>query len=305
MSSPLLDLDEPAVHQGAGGRPSDPSRAAATAATMPGQDDGAVVEHARSLRHGDHVAGEEDVEVGAGLRRGIGQAVAAEVRPPARDQAPGDGSPSPAAAGQPVDEDDARFPLPAPVEEVDPVARLDEDEDRRQPETATIREVRAGVAHPYDRPRSARGPHHPPPFRSRQRQGSRRSSTAPWRIIPPPFREALDEVAIVIDDEPSAAQRRHDDLGPDDDLYGLIARAVRGRSTAPIGGTRITLFRLALDPDDLADEMPLTVRSASSPITSGSTTTGSTSSASERRAARAARKLPAFPGAAPRSDRSR
>jgi len=84
--------------------------------------------------------------------------------------------------------------------------------------------------------------------------------------IPPPFREALDEVAIVIDDEPSADQRRDNDLGPDDDLYGLyegVPRTEYGADWVALPN-RITLFRLALeedfpDPDDLADEVRLTV----------------------------------------------
>ncbi len=84
--------------------------------------------------------------------------------------------------------------------------------------------------------------------------------------IPAPFRDALDEVAIVIDDEPSPAQRRENDLGPDDDLYGLyegVPRTEWGADwvTAP---NRITLFRLALeedfpDPEDLAEEVRITV----------------------------------------------
>ena len=39
--------------------------------------------------------------------------------------------------------------------------------------------------------------------------------------IPAPFREALAEVAIVIDDEPTPEQRRENDLGDDGMLYGL------------------------------------------------------------------------------------
>ena len=84
--------------------------------------------------------------------------------------------------------------------------------------------------------------------------------------IPPPFREALGEVAIVIDDEPSPDQRRDNDLGPDDDLYGLyegVPRTEYGADWVAMPN-RITLFRLALeedfaDPDDLADEVRLTV----------------------------------------------
>ena len=39
--------------------------------------------------------------------------------------------------------------------------------------------------------------------------------------IPEPFASALDEVAVVIDDEPTAEQRRENEIGDDDTLYGL------------------------------------------------------------------------------------
>ncbi|TAL12082.1 MAG: hypothetical protein EPO00_02410, partial [Chloroflexota bacterium] len=39
--------------------------------------------------------------------------------------------------------------------------------------------------------------------------------------IPSPFREALSEVAIVIDDWPTDDQLLDNGLSPDDDLYGL------------------------------------------------------------------------------------
>jgi predicted Zn-dependent protease with MMP-like domain len=84
--------------------------------------------------------------------------------------------------------------------------------------------------------------------------------------IPDPFRAALAEVAIVIDDEPTAGQRRDNRLDADEMLYGLyegVPRTEYGAdwSAAP---NRITLFRLALeedfaDPDELADEVRITV----------------------------------------------
>jgi predicted Zn-dependent protease with MMP-like domain len=84
--------------------------------------------------------------------------------------------------------------------------------------------------------------------------------------IPEPFAGALDEVAIVVADEPTAEQRRENEIGPDESLYGLyegVPRTEWGADWAPIAN-RITLFRLALeadyaDPDDLADEVWLTV----------------------------------------------
>jgi predicted Zn-dependent protease with MMP-like domain len=84
--------------------------------------------------------------------------------------------------------------------------------------------------------------------------------------IPEPFASALDEVAVVIADEPSADQRRENEIGPDEDLYGLyegVPRTEWGADWAAVPN-RITLFRLPLeadfaDPEDLADEVWLTV----------------------------------------------
>jgi predicted Zn-dependent protease with MMP-like domain len=84
--------------------------------------------------------------------------------------------------------------------------------------------------------------------------------------IPMPFAAALDEVAIVIDDEPSAEQLHESGLPPDEALYGLYEGVARTEYGADwiIVPNRITLFRLPLeedfpDPDDLADEVRVTV----------------------------------------------
>ena len=84
--------------------------------------------------------------------------------------------------------------------------------------------------------------------------------------IPPPFDLALEEVAIVIEDEPSMAQRRDNHLAPDETLYGLydgVPRTEWGADLAPIPN-KISLFRLPLeedfpDPLDLEDEVRITV----------------------------------------------
>jgi predicted Zn-dependent protease with MMP-like domain len=81
-----------------------------------------------------------------------------------------------------------------------------------------------------------------------------------------PFAAALDEVAIVIDDEPSPEQLRHGEPDGEDTLYGLyegVARTEYGADWIQVPN-RITLFRLPLeadfaDPDDLADEVRITV----------------------------------------------
>lgn len=84
--------------------------------------------------------------------------------------------------------------------------------------------------------------------------------------IPEPFRSALGEVAIVIDDEPTPQQRRDNDLSDGEMLYGLYEGVPRTEYGADWAGipNRITLFRLPLeedfaDPDDLADEVRITV----------------------------------------------
>jgi predicted Zn-dependent protease with MMP-like domain len=84
--------------------------------------------------------------------------------------------------------------------------------------------------------------------------------------IPDPFRGALAEVAIVIDDEPSPAQRRENELADDEGLYGLYEGVPRTEYAADWAAVpnRITLFRLALeedfpDPAELADEVRITV----------------------------------------------
>ena len=84
--------------------------------------------------------------------------------------------------------------------------------------------------------------------------------------IPAPFDEALDEVAVVIADEPTREQARHGGDADSGTLYGLyegVARTEYGADWVVVPNT-ITLFRLPLetdfpDPDDLADEVWITV----------------------------------------------
>lgn len=79
--------------------------------------------------------------------------------------------------------------------------------------------------------------------------------------IPPPFRAALDEVAIVIEDEPTREQLRDAD-----GLYGIYEGVPRTEWQADFALTpnKITLFRFALeddftDPRELEDEIRITV----------------------------------------------
>jgi predicted Zn-dependent protease with MMP-like domain len=84
--------------------------------------------------------------------------------------------------------------------------------------------------------------------------------------IPMPFAAALEDVAIVIEDEPSPAQRRENELGPDDTLYGLYEgtpRTAWGADDVPLPN-KITVFRLPLeedfpDPLELEEEVRVTV----------------------------------------------
>ena len=84
--------------------------------------------------------------------------------------------------------------------------------------------------------------------------------------IPPPFDRALDEVAIVIEDEPDERQRRENELEPDDTMYGLyegVPRTEWGADLAPVAN-KISLFRWPLeedfpDPIELAGEIRLTI----------------------------------------------
>src|SRR5262245_37615376 len=84
--------------------------------------------------------------------------------------------------------------------------------------------------------------------------------------IPQPFRAALDDIALVIADEPTPEQLRENGMQPDETLYGLyegVPLDEWGGDWVPVP-TRILLFRLPLeedfpDPEDLADEVRLTI----------------------------------------------
>jgi predicted Zn-dependent protease with MMP-like domain len=84
--------------------------------------------------------------------------------------------------------------------------------------------------------------------------------------IPSPFAEVLEEVAVVIEDEPSTWQRMENELADDETLYGLYEGVPRTEYQADfaIVPNRISLFRLPLeadfpDPRDLEEEVRTTV----------------------------------------------
>ena len=84
--------------------------------------------------------------------------------------------------------------------------------------------------------------------------------------IPDPYRQALREVAVIVEDEPSPAQLRENDIEPGETMYGLyegVPRTDYGAEWAA-SPNRITLFRLPLqedfpDPRDLEAEVRMTV----------------------------------------------
>ncbi len=84
--------------------------------------------------------------------------------------------------------------------------------------------------------------------------------------LPDGVRHLLENVAVVIDDEPSAEQRDENGLRAQDTLYGLyegVSPVTYGAGMVPFPN-KITLFRLPLeedfpDPNDLAREVQKTV----------------------------------------------
>ena len=120
-------------------------------------------------------------------------------------------------------------------------------------------------------PKRRRGfqPAHPP-----RRRPSGPSRHSPFealveralRGIPPPFDRALNEVAIVIADEPTRAELWESGVEPDEALYGLYEGTPRtewGADQVPFPN-KITLYRMPLeedfpDPRDLAEEVRETV----------------------------------------------
>lgn len=63
--------------------------------------------------------------------------------------------------------------------------------------------------------------------------------------LPDKIQELLEGIAIVVQDEPTANQRRESDLGDDDDLFGLyqgIPRTERTSGYTMVVPDRITIF---------------------------------------------------------------
>ncbi|HLX35157.1 MAG TPA: metallopeptidase family protein [Candidatus Limnocylindrales bacterium] len=84
--------------------------------------------------------------------------------------------------------------------------------------------------------------------------------------IPDPFRAALGEVAVIVEEEPSDEQLLDNGLTLDDSMYGLYEGVPRTAYAADwaLSPNRITLFRAPLewdfpDPDELEAEVRRTV----------------------------------------------
>jgi predicted Zn-dependent protease with MMP-like domain len=85
-------------------------------------------------------------------------------------------------------------------------------------------------------------------------------------VLPADFSRLLDDIAVVIEDVPSAEQARLGGAEDDGWLYGLYegVSAVEWGAGSVAFPNKITLFRLPLeadfaDPDELADEVRRTV----------------------------------------------
>ncbi|MGC8633833.1 MAG: metallopeptidase family protein [Candidatus Limnocylindrales bacterium] len=109
-----------------------------------------------------------------------------------------------------------------------------------------------------------RRPHQPP--RSFRQSLFEQALEHAMDTLPAQLRPLLDEVAVVVDDVPSAEQRRTAGLRPGEMLYGLYEGVppTEYASDWAVLPNKITLFRLPLeedfpDPIDLAEEVRITL----------------------------------------------
>ena len=119
----------------------------------------------------------------------------------------------------------------------------------------------------YGHGQTTQGQLAPAPRATGRRPASTSWSSAPSTPIPEPFARALDEVAIVIDDEPSPRAAARDRPRARTRACTGSTRACPGPSTPPTGPSlpnKITLFQTALledfpDPAELEHEVRVTV----------------------------------------------
>lgn len=111
-----------------------------------------------------------------------------------------------------------------------------------------------------------RGAHSARPSMRRAQERFERLVERALAGIPAPFRVALGEVAVVIEDDASDEQLELAGLEPDEALYGLYEGTPRTAWGADLAAfpNKISLFRLPLeddfpDPIELAEEVRVTV----------------------------------------------
>lgn len=105
-----------------------------------------------------------------------------------------------------------------------------------------------------------------PPLPAQQHRPFEKLVVDALDALPTDIAQLLENVAVVIDDEPSPDQRRENGLGEGDSLYGLYegVSGITYGADFPMLPNKITLFRLPLeedfaDPRDLAREVQRTV----------------------------------------------
>jgi predicted Zn-dependent protease with MMP-like domain len=86
--------------------------------------------------------------------------------------------------------------------------------------------------------------------------------------LPPEFQERLDNVDVVVETEPSPAQRAESGLAPDETLYGLyqgVPLTGRTHDYGLVAPDKITIFQKPIEddcatPEEMVREITLTVQ---------------------------------------------
>ena len=86
--------------------------------------------------------------------------------------------------------------------------------------------------------------------------------------LPPEFKERLDNVDVVVEDEPSREQREESALAPDETLYGLyqgVPLTERTHEYGLVAPDKITIFQKPIEedcatPEEMVMEINLTVQ---------------------------------------------
>jgi predicted Zn-dependent protease with MMP-like domain len=86
--------------------------------------------------------------------------------------------------------------------------------------------------------------------------------------LPPEFQERLENVDVVVEDEPSPQQRKDNELAPDETLYGLyegVPLTERTHDYGLVAPDKVTIFQKPIEedcatPEEIVREITLTVR---------------------------------------------